>query len=116
MHLGHLPLAELTQRGGQQGGDLGAEPGGDLGRSGQQEVAGHDGHQVPEPGVDALDIAADGRLVHDVVVVERGQVDQFDRHRPEEVLTGGSGRTRKWRWPGQGPVGGVFRRRPADGS
>ena len=87
--LGDLPLAELAQRVGQEPGDLGAQTGGDLGRAGQQEVAGHDGHQVPEPAVDALDIAPDGGLVHDVVVVQRGQVDQLDGHPAEKVLLGG---------------------------
>ena len=92
VHLGHLTLAQLTEGGGQQGGDLGAQSGGDLGRSGQQEVAGHDGHQVAEPGVDALHVPTDGGLVHHVVVVEGGQMDQLDRHRPQEVLPGGRSR------------------------
>ena len=102
-HLGHLALAQQAQGVGQQAGDLGAERGGDLGRAGQEEVAGHDGDEVAEPGVDALDVAAHQGLVHDVVVVERGQVDELDGHRPLEVVAGGgpvAGRGR-----GQGQAG-----------
>jgi heptaprenyl diphosphate synthase len=62
---------------------LGAEAGGDLGRAGQQEVTGHDGHQVAEPGVDALDIATHSGLVHHVVVVERRQVHELHGHGTE---------------------------------
>ena len=54
--------------------------GGDLRRPGQQEVAGEDGPEVAPPGVDALDGAAGRGLVHDVVVVERAEVDELDRH------------------------------------
>ena len=84
-----LSLAEQAQGVGEQAGDLGAERGGDLGRAGQEEVAGHDGHEVAEAGVDALDVAAHQRLVHDVVVVERGEVDELHRHRPLQVVVGG---------------------------
>ena len=52
--------------------------GGDLRRLGQQEVAGEDGLEVAPAGVDALDGAAGGGLVHDVVVVERAEVDELD--------------------------------------
>ena len=104
VHLGHLALAQLPQGGGQQAGDLGAQGGGDLGRAGQQEVAGHDGHEVAETGVDALHVAPHGGLVHDVVVVQRRQVDQLDGHRPEQVLPGGD------RGPGCG--GGQGQDRP----
>ena len=88
-HLGHLSLAEAAQRVGQQRGDLGAEAGGDGGAAGQQVVAGDDGHQVAEAAVDALDVAPDGCLVDDVVVVERGQVDELDRHAAHQVVLGG---------------------------
>ena len=58
-----------------------AEVGEDLRRTGEQEVAGEDGDRVGPPGVRARVAAADRRLVHHVVVVQRGQVGQFDRHR-----------------------------------
>ena len=95
-HLGDLALAQQAQGVGQQAGDLGAERGGDLGRAGQEEVAGHDGDEVAPAGVDALHVAAHQGLVHDVVVVERGQVDELDRHRPLQVVGGGR--------PGDPPV------------
>ena len=105
--LGHLALAEPAEGGGQQPGDLGAQAGGDGRRAGEQVVAGHDGHQVAEAAVHALDVAADRRLVDDVVVVEGGQVDELDRHRRP------GGRPRwpagRRRWPRPGP--GVGRRR-----
>ena len=87
--LGDLALAQQPQRVGEQGGDLGAERGGDLGRAGQQEVAGHDGDEVAETGVDALHVAPHEGLVHHVVVVERGQVHELDGHRPLQVVGGG---------------------------
>ncbi len=120
VHLGHLPLAQLSQGGGQQGGDLGAQAGGDLRRPGQEEVAGHDGHQVAEPGVDALHIATHGRLVHHVVVVEGCQVDQLDGHGSEQVLAGGragtgggggQGQDRSQALPSGGQAGGWSPRR-----
>ena len=88
-HLGHLALAQPAQRVGQQLGDVGAEAGGDGGAAGQQVVAGDDGDQVPETAVHALDVAPDRRLVDDVVVVERGQVDELHRHPAHQVVLGG---------------------------
>jgi hypothetical protein len=84
--LGHLTLTELTQGVGEEAGDLGAERGGDLGRPGQKEVPGHDGHEIAPAGVDALDRPPHGGLVHDVVVVERGQVDELHGHRSLQVV------------------------------
>ena len=72
-------------------GDLGAERGGDLRGPGQQEVAGQDGPEVPPPGVDALDGAAGDGLVHDVVVVQRAEVDQLAGHAAEHDVVGGGG-------------------------
>ena len=86
--LGHLALAQPPERVGQEGGDLGPERGGDLGRAGEEEVSGHDGHEVAEAGVDALHVAADQGLVHDVVVIERGQVDELHRTGPSQVVGG----------------------------
>ena len=75
--------------------------GGDGGRAGEQVVAGHDGHQVAEAAVDALDVAPDGRLVDDVVVVERGQVDELDRHAAQQVVLGGVALAAPWPRPGR---------------
>ena len=88
-HLGDLSLAEPGQRLGQKAGDLGAQAGRDGGRAGQEVVAGHNGHQVPETAVYALDVAPDGGLVQHVVVVERRQVDQFHRHGSQQLVLGG---------------------------
>ncbi len=99
--LGDLSLAQQAQRVGEEPGDLGAERRGDLGRAGQEEVAGHDGDEVAEAGVDALHVAAHQGLVHDVVVVERGQVDELDGHRPLEVVGGRRPATSGGRGQGQ---------------
>ena len=61
LQLAHLALAQPADGGGQQAGHLGAERGGDLGRPGQQEVAGEDGLEVAPPGVDALDACGGSR-------------------------------------------------------
>ena len=83
-HLGHLPLAEPGERRRQQSRDFGTELRSDLCRAGQQKVARHDCHEVAPAGVDALHAAPAGRLVHDVVVIERGEVDKFDGNRSEQ--------------------------------
>ena len=44
--------------------------------------------EVAVAGVDAVDVAADLGLVHDVVVVERGEVHQFQGDAAEQVLVG----------------------------
>ena len=97
-----LALAQPADGGGQQAGHLGAERRGDLRGPGQQEVAGEDRLQVAPAGVDALDAAAGVGLVDDVVVVERAEVDQLDRHAAEHHVVGASGRR----------VGARRRRRP----
>ena len=109
--LGDLALGRAAQGGGQQAGDLGAERGGDGRRAGQQVVAGHDGHQVAEPAVDALDVAPDGGLVDHVVVVERGQVDELDRdRRPSRSSSVGRALARAWPRPGPARAAGACRR------
>ena len=80
LELAHLALAQPADRGGQQPGHLGAQRRGELRRPGQQEVAGQDRPQVAPAGVHALDGAPGGGLVDDVVVVERADVDELDRH------------------------------------
>ncbi len=110
---------------GEQRGHLGAQAGRD-GRAARQEiVAGHDGHQVPEAAVDALDVAADRRLVDHVVVVEGGQVYELDRDGPHQVVVGGvlvAGRGAGEREqgpeplaPGRDQVGGHFVQEPVAG-
>jgi hypothetical protein len=89
--LGHLALAQLSDGAGQQGGHLGAEGGGDLRRPGQQEIAGQDGGEVAPPVVHALDATARVGLVHDVVVVERAEVDELHRHTPQDDIVAGGG-------------------------
>ena len=74
----HLALAEPADRGGEQAGHLGAEPGGDLGGLGQQEVAGEDRLEVAPAGVDALDAPAGLGLVDHVVVAQRADLDELD--------------------------------------
>lgn len=56
---------------------LGSQVGQDVRGAGEEEVAGEDGHRVAPAGVGARHSAADIGLVHDVVVVERGQVGQL---------------------------------------
>ena len=80
----HLALAQPADRGGQQAGHLGAEGGRDLGRLGQQEVAGQDRLEVAPAGVDARRSPPGVGLVHDVVVVERAEVDELDGHATED--------------------------------
>ncbi len=88
-HLGHLSLTEPAQRVRQQLGDLHPKAGGDGGAPGQQIIAGDDGDEVPETAVDTLDVPPDGGLVDDVVVVERGEVDEFDRDPAHQFVLGG---------------------------
>ncbi len=101
--LGDLPLTEVGQRVGEERGDLDAQAGGDRGRAGQQVVAGHDGDQISETAVYALDVAADRGLVDHVVVIQRGQMDEFDRHRAHQLVVGCV--TLPARGRGQGPGG-----------
>jgi len=88
-HLGHLPLAQLAQSGGEQSGDLGAEPRCDGSRARQEVIARHNGDEVAEAAVHGLHVAADGGLVDDVVVVEGREVHQLDGDTTQEVLLGG---------------------------
>ena len=96
-HLRDLSLTEPAQRVRQQLCDIDAEAGRDGGAPGQEEVAGHDGHEVPETAVDALDVAPDGRLVDDIVVVQGGEVDQLHRHPAHQVVLGGLAAARRGR-------------------
>ena len=88
-HLGDLALAEPGERRREEAGDLGAERRGDLGGAGEEEVAGDDGEQVAPAGVDARDVAPARRLVHHVVVVERGEVHELDRDAAEQRVLAG---------------------------
>jgi hypothetical protein len=93
LQLPHLALAQPADGGGQQPGHLGPQRRRQLGRPGQQEVARQDGPQVAPAGVDALDPVAGGRLVDDVVVVQRPHVDQLAGHAPGDHVVGDRGRT-----------------------
>ena len=84
-----LALAQGPDRRGQQRRHLGAERGGDLRGPGQQEVAGHDGDEVAPAGVDAFDSPPGPGLVHDVVVVQRSQMDELHRRPPHHDRVGG---------------------------
>ena len=72
-----MALAELGDRGGEQAGDFGAKVGCQFRCPTQQIVARQDGSQVAPLGIDALDAAAGGGVVHDVVVVQRTDVHEF---------------------------------------
>ena len=54
-------------------------------------------------------------LVHDVVVVQRGQVDQLHGDRPLEVVVGGPPPAPPWPRPAPGSGAGVCRRRRSGG-
>ncbi len=73
---GHQALERL----GLDADGLGAEVRERVGGAGEEEVAGEDGDRVAPAGVGAGDAAPDVGLVHDVVVVERGEVGQLDDH------------------------------------
>jgi hypothetical protein len=55
---------------------------------GEEDVAGEDGDGVVPAGVDALGAAPHGRLVHDIVVVERGEVHELHRGGGRDDLVG----------------------------
>ena len=78
--LADLAGAQPLERAGLDAHGLGAEVGQEVRGPGEQEVAGEDRHGVVPAGVGRGRPAAQGRLVHDVVVVERGQVGQLDDH------------------------------------
>jgi hypothetical protein len=71
---GHQPLERL----GLDPHRLRAQVGQDVRGAGEQEVAGEHRHRIAPTGVGAGHTAADVRLVHDVVVVERRQVRELD--------------------------------------
>ena len=62
--------------------DFLAERSGDLGRSGKEEIAGHDRDEIAPARIHALDLAAHDGLVDHVVVVQRGLVDELDGDGP----------------------------------
>jgi hypothetical protein len=74
-----LALAQPADRPGQEPGDLGAEGGCDLRRTGEQEVTGEDRLQVAPLGVHRLDSTASVGLVDHVVVVQRSDLHQLHR-------------------------------------
>jgi hypothetical protein len=76
-----LALDQPRERAGLQGGGLGAQARREVRRAGEQVVASEYGDGVRPPRVGGRRSAPDVGLVHDVVVVERGQVGQLDDHR-----------------------------------
>ena len=81
LQLEDLAAAQLADGGGEQRGDVGAERRGERRRPGEQEVAGEDRHDVVPAGVHARHAPPGLGLVDDVVVVERPEVHELDRHR-----------------------------------
>ena len=76
--LAHLPGDQLGERLGDHPHGVGAQPGHQPRGRREQVVAGQDRDVVAPPGVRAGRAATHLRLVHHVVVVQRGQVHQFD--------------------------------------
>ena len=77
-------LVQLTEdkaleRVGLQPDGAFAELGHQLAGTGEQQIAGENRHVVAEHGVGARDPAPAVGVVHDVVVVQRGEVGNFDR-------------------------------------
>ena len=87
-HFGDLAAGEPREGVGHEARRFGAEVGGDPRRTGHEVVARDDGDEVAVPSVHALDVAADLGLVHDVVVVEGGDVHQLERDAAHEVVVG----------------------------
>ena len=76
--LGDLPLHQPGEGAGLDMRRLRAERGREVGGAGEQVVAGKDGDRVGPAGVGAPGTPPYVRLVHDVVVVERGKVGELD--------------------------------------
>ena len=74
-----LAFAELPDGSREQPGYFIAERCRDLRRTGEQEITRDDRLQVAPFGVHRLDTATSGAFVHDIVVVERPEVDEFAR-------------------------------------
>ncbi len=72
-----LALAQTTNRARKQTGDLGSERRRDFRRPREKKVTGENRLQVAPLRIDRLDTATRLGLVHDVVVVQRTQVDEF---------------------------------------
>ena len=89
LQLEELSLTQPPDGGGQQRGDLDTERRRQLGGTGQQEVTGENRPVVAPDGVHRLHRPSSGGVVHDVVVVERSQMHQFDRNRSADDLVGG---------------------------
>ena len=89
--LADLALHEAGERAGLHADGVGAERRDDLRGVREQVVADEDRERVVPAGVGTLGAATHGRLVHDVVVVERGEMGELDggagRH---DVGVGGS--------------------------
>ncbi len=80
LQLEHLPAAQLTDRVGEQPGDIGTERRRERRGAGEEEVAREDRDDVAPARVDAGDTAPRLGLVDHVVVVERAEMDELARH------------------------------------
>src|SRR6266568_4805142 len=78
--LGYLPADQPPERFCLDLDGFRSESSQDLRRAREQEITGENRDRVRPPGVRTLVTPADGCLVHHVVVVQRRQVRQFDRH------------------------------------
>ena len=95
LQLEHLAAAQLADRLREQRGDRRAERRRELRRARQQVVAGEDRDDVAPARVHARNAAPGLGLVDHVVVVERSEVDELDRHRAGDRGVGGRAR-RPW--------------------
>ena len=88
-----LPHAQALEGLGVSHDGLRAEGRHQLGGAGHEDVAGEDGGGVAPHGLGARGTAAQRGLVHDVVVVEGGDVGQLHGHTGvADLLAGGQGR------------------------
>ncbi len=86
MDLLHLPLADQVGRPADPAAGQGRfERGGQVEGVGEEIVAQQDGRLVAPLGVDRGGVAADHRLIEDVVVHERRRVDHLDDRRQHRV-------------------------------
>ena len=83
------PTDQPLERARLQPHGVRAEVGQQIGRAGEQEVAGEDRDGVVPARVRRLGAAAHARLVHDVVVVERREVGELDDDRGRHDLRRG---------------------------
>src|SRR5262249_39161621 len=84
--LGDLSVYQSRERPGLNPYRLGAQLGGEVRGPGEKIVAGEYRDGVPPTGVRRRGTTSHRRLVHDVVVVERGEMSELDDHRRRHNL------------------------------